>query len=415
MPMRKVFGSAIMFLALALFMHSAVAASGLGDPAAASGGIGETESPSSSHVPKLINEKPGALGVIFSKERRRYIEGYPDGSFRPDDYATRAEIAAMIFRLMADSKEKSQTMDAIKNATTGDWYTRIARFVQANGIMNDGPGESFRPDATMMRLDFADMMSRFIYGGTLITNPPHRFLDVEAGNWAILQIEACALNGWVLGYEGGIFQPYVPITRAEAVTVLNRALGRDKPQAGYSHEGMPVYNDLDESHWAYWQIMEASAYPNGSDPMPQGHADGDGVGTHEDDGNAGDEDEDDEIMSYEDFMLQFDDEYLPGELVVVMRELTDAQSFLDSIPEIDAESIVDIYEMVKSVTPDEYKDNFQPHATFFHITLADKTDENLLRCAKILFEHQDVKYVSPNTILHYATSEIDNFARASPA
>ena len=387
---RIAFGLAIVLAAVAFLASPTSAMSGFGNPDEAVGShassyvgsastYGGNHDSASSLRPALINEGALPSGVSFSKKRVKYVEGYPDGTFRPDGAVMRAEVAAMICRLMAEGENDAQYVANFIETSGGAWYRLVVTYVQINGIMIGDDDGDFRPEAHMSRSEFATMMSRFAAPGQAMPIPQERFVDVPLRHWAAAQIEACAANGWILGYTDGMFHPDKPITRAEAVAILNRALGRSEGE-GEGEQGwntkasVPIYTDLDEGHWAFQHIMDAS--------VPDLSLDSDGYGDSA--GNNDDSSDGGEIRTtFEEFLLECENEHVPGELLVAVRETTDAQAFISMFPEIDVEFIVYATSRV------------------FYISLVDKSEESLYRAARLFFMHPDVTIVSPNGLLYY--------------
>ena len=373
---------------------------------AASNASMETNIPLSSKSPRLINEQPTISGVTFSKERVKYIEGYPDGSFKPDDGVTRSEAAAMLFRLVVDpNKDAPIPVDArmgCSDVTGEEWFGHYALYATANGIMRGYPGGVFRPEAYMTRSEFATVLALSIidnhnlsYGTSML------FTDIPADHWAYMYISACASFGWVEGYADGTFRPEEPITRAEAVAILNRALGRGAPQ-GDLFVGVPKYIDLVESHWAYYQIMEATVHWPALAHDGQIGYEGGGYGGGVINGESS------EANNYDtDAGDKGDVSIIPGELIVEMKEKTDASAFLGMFPELRIEYIVDLYEKAKSDLgggPINLSNK-----TIFYIKLEERSVENVFAAIDIVSKHPDVKYAEPNETLYRTNKIVDLF------
>jgi len=135
-----------------------------------------------------------------------------------------------------------------------EWYAQPVAYLASNGILKGYLDGTFRPDANITRAELATMLSRF---ENLRETSASAFPDV-VGHWAEKSVNSAAAKGWVSGYPDGTFKPENNITRAETVAVVNRMLERtvlkeDLP--GWA----PRYADLLDSHWAYADIIEASA------------------------------------------------------------------------------------------------------------------------------------------------------------
>ena len=183
------------------------------------------------------------------------VEGYEDGTFRPLDNITRAEVATIFYRLLTDDARDYyySTDSGFSDVKPGDWYnTAVSTMVQA-GILNGYSDGTFKPNASITRAEFATIAARFL------SNPyslKDRFTDTE-GHWAEVYINRAAEVGWINGYTDGSFKPDQAITRAEAVTLVNNVLGR-APHADYMLDDMVTWPDNPKSAWYYEDIQEAT-------------------------------------------------------------------------------------------------------------------------------------------------------------
>jgi hypothetical protein len=201
----------------------------------------------------LLDDEDVAAGSAFLPDHIQYIFGYPDGSVRPDSTITRAEMAAMIFRLLADDAKNANYQIPFSDVEQGKWYSQAIAYLASQGIVAGYPDGTFRPDQPITRAEFAKMVAGF---DELDETSRNSFSDTE-GHWAAGFISSAAAKGWVSGYPDGTFQPEGGTTRAEAVTVINRMLNR-QVALGDIPDWAPIYTDLTEAHWAYTAIIEAS-------------------------------------------------------------------------------------------------------------------------------------------------------------
>jgi len=133
------------------------------------------------------------------------------------------------------------------------WYAHPINFLAAEGILFGFYDGMFRPNAPITRAELTAVMSRFF----AIASGTHSFNDIH-GHWAYMYILSAYNHGWITGY-GGSFRPDDPITRAEAVTIINRALGRTpNPETINYHISNTVFPDVTRTHWAYYHIIEAA-------------------------------------------------------------------------------------------------------------------------------------------------------------
>jgi hypothetical protein len=190
----------------------------------------------------------------FLAEHVRYIDGYPDGTVRPDGTITRAETAAIIFRLLADQGKDRQLAAPFSDIEQGKWYAQPVAYLAARGIIDGYPDGTFKPDQPITRAEFAKMASGF---DSLEEASYNVFSDID-GHWASGFINSAAAKGWVSGYEGSEFRPEGGSSRAEVVTIVNRMLGRQIEPEDIP-DWAPSYTDLSRAHWAYAAIIEASA------------------------------------------------------------------------------------------------------------------------------------------------------------
>ena len=184
-----------------------------------------------------------------------YIAGYTDGTVRPDGNITRAEVATIFFRLMTDEYRETcwSTSSGFTDVTAANWYNNAISTTANAGWVSGYPDGTFRPDAYITRAEFATIAARFlsdVYGGTSM------FTDIT-GHWAEDYINRAAAAGWINGYADGTFRPNAYITRAEAVTLINRMLDR-APDANHLLADMVRWPDNPETAWYYADIQEAT-------------------------------------------------------------------------------------------------------------------------------------------------------------
>ena len=183
-----------------------------------------------------------------------YLRGYGDGTINPDGKITRAEIATMVWRLFADENPYDVVSHFTDVSDEGAWYFEAINALAAVGILEGYGDGTFGPNDFVTREQLTAILCRCFEAE--LADSANTFADVDANGWAYKYILAAANLGWVIGYEDATFRPKANATRAETITFLNRVLGRD---AEHSSSVYSVsYTDLDERHWAYKDIMEAS-------------------------------------------------------------------------------------------------------------------------------------------------------------
>lgn len=185
-----------------------------------------------------------------------YIAGYGDGTFRPENSVTRSETAVMIYRLLAQIRDMAAPEGAARrfiDTPPGTWYSTAVCTLALEGIVNGYEDGSFRPEHMVTRAEFVAMALRF--AGISPSGAGRRFRDVSQTHWAAGYIQAAAGSGLILGYSDGTFHPDQHITRAEAVTILNRVSERSEcAVVNYTL----TFSDVPANYWAYQAIMLAA-------------------------------------------------------------------------------------------------------------------------------------------------------------
>ena len=198
---------------------------------------------------------PGDKPELNTEDHYAYIVGYPDGTVRPEGDITRAEVATIFFRLLTDESRDefwSQTND-YTDVDADAWYNNAVSTLSNAGILNGYEDGTFQPDGNITRAEFATITARFFeatYEGEDL------FSDI-AGHWAADYINQAANAGIVDGYPDGTFRPQQNITRAEAMTMVNRTIDRH-PDAEHFLDGMITWSDNHEDAWYYEQVQEAT-------------------------------------------------------------------------------------------------------------------------------------------------------------
>lgn len=185
-----------------------------------------------------------------------YVYGYPDGRVGPLNNITRAEVAAIFYRLLRkDIRMESQTTENSFDDVPADaWYvTEVSTLARLGVFVGQAPG-IFAPDSAISRAEFATVCARFDQSEAVAESV---FSDI-AGHWAEHHICHAAALGWVQGYPDGSFGPMDSITRAEAVTMINRVLRRNPGSKDDLLSGMKVWPDNPEGAWYYLEVQEAT-------------------------------------------------------------------------------------------------------------------------------------------------------------
>ena len=186
-----------------------------------------------------------------------YIVGYPDKTVRPQNGITRAEVATIFFRLLTDETRNANSTksNSYSDVAAGAWYNHAVSTLSAMGIVKGDSYGKFNPDAPITRAEFAAIAARFDDKANTTTAD---FSDI-ASHWAKNEISAASNNGWITGYPDGTFRPDNKITRAEAMTLVNRVLKRLPETEEDLHDDMIKWSDnSDVSQWFYLDVQEAT-------------------------------------------------------------------------------------------------------------------------------------------------------------
>ena len=194
--------------------------------------------------------------LLNDSDHFAYVIGYMDGNVRPYGLISRAETTTIFFRLLKDSVRDG-------NLLTSNTYTDVADDYWANtaistmtglGIVQGRSTTTFDPKAPITRAQFAAICARFDTGKS---NGEQTFSDIS-GHWAEKYIQRAAELGWIKGFEDGTFRPDTYITRAQAMTMINRVLNRIPEDESDLLPGMNVWPDCNPGDWFYLAVQEAT-------------------------------------------------------------------------------------------------------------------------------------------------------------
>ena len=208
-------------------------------------------------------DKDGII-ILPATEHKSYIVGYEDGTFRPDSDMTRAEAAAIFARLISEEKGEQVSGKAIFSDVSGsDWYAPELGYLEKYDIIKGYEDGTFRPDAPITRAEFTAMTVRYYDLFNEVKYPANttKYSDMDNSHWAVRDISFATSEKWLNGYADGTFKGDANITRAEVVTVVNRATGRtaDKEYINDNLSTLDKFTDLkNNAHWSYYDIMEAA-------------------------------------------------------------------------------------------------------------------------------------------------------------
>ena len=208
--------------------------------------------------PKPTVEIPDddALG-LNNTDHFAYIVGYGNGEVQPQNSITRAEVAAIFFRLLEDGirNENFTHQNDFSDVAADAWYCSSVSTLSRMGIIAGYPDGTFRPNAPITRAEFAAIATRFDNNGD---KTPVSFTDI-IGHWAEGEITVAANHGWVSGYGDNTFRPQNQITRAETMSLVNRVLKRLPETSADLLPDMITWTDnADTSSWYYLPVQEAT-------------------------------------------------------------------------------------------------------------------------------------------------------------
>ena len=185
-----------------------------------------------------------------------YVQGYADGTVRPNTPVTRAQVATILFRLLDESVRKEYlTENNTFTDVASNYWANTAISTMANmGVFKGRTADRFDPNAPITRGEFAAVCARFDDSKVKTTET---YSDID-GYWAANEILRAAALGWVQGYQDGSYRPNNSITRAQVVTMINRVLCRMPEKNADLLKGMSSFTDCAEDDWCYLAIQEAT-------------------------------------------------------------------------------------------------------------------------------------------------------------
>lgn len=197
-----------------------------------------------------------AVPALFTDDHYAYIVGGPDGTVRPNDSMTRAGVATIFFRLLKDSVRDANLLTGCTytDVPDGHWANTAISTMTGLDIVRGYDAAAFGPGDPITRAQFAAICARFDTGKS---NGSRTFSDIK-GHWAKAYIERAAELGWISGFQDGTFRPDAYITRAQAVTMINRMLNRVPEDPSDLLPGMNVWPDCGPGDWFYLAIQEAT-------------------------------------------------------------------------------------------------------------------------------------------------------------
>lgn len=201
------------------------------------------------------NYRNTAPADLNSSDHVAYVHGYPDGTVKPNHQIIRAEVAMMLYRLLADTRmaEIQTTFNSFSDVSPDEWYNEAVSTMTNGKYIAGYPDGTFGGNKSITRAEFVTMLVRFIG----VQDEACSFSDVSKAHWAYDYIATATQAGWIAGYSDGSFKPEQAITRAEAMTIINRVLNRgvDKNSELLNFK---VWPDNTISDWFYYEVIEAT-------------------------------------------------------------------------------------------------------------------------------------------------------------
>ena len=195
-------------------------------------------------------------GMLNDEDHFAYVQGYSDGNVHPYGLISRAETTTIFFRLLTDEVRDDNllTSNTYTDVTNDYWANTAISTMTGLGIVQGRSATTFDPKAPITRAQFAAICARFDTG---VSSGRRTFSDIS-GHWAEKYIERAAELGWIQGFADGTFRPDTYITRAQAMTMINRVLNRTPEDEEDLLEGMKVWPDCNPGDWFYLAVQEAT-------------------------------------------------------------------------------------------------------------------------------------------------------------
>lgn len=212
--------------------------------------------------PPVEPDEPATVDIFNKEDHMAYIIGYEDDTVRPESNITREEVTTIFYRLLTEkshAKYDTASTDRFPDMEADRWSMTYVATIDKVGIIRGYEDGTFRPGRAITRAEFAALISRLVAVEAPAADAANTVKYADAvGHWAESSINLVTNAGWFIGDDQGNFRPEDQITRAEAVTVINRMLERNLRTANFTN-GVPVaeFSDLSSSAWYYNEMVEA--------------------------------------------------------------------------------------------------------------------------------------------------------------
>lgn len=204
-----------------------------------------------SDIEDAINKIKNATKFL----RPSIMDGYWDKTFKPKKEMTRAEVAQVLSRIYL-KENPSGAYTSFKDVNQGAWYADAIGFMEEKGFMKGYYDETFKPEKSITRAEFAAVIAKFNPGYT--NDESISYTDVKSNHWAKDAINYVSSKGYMTGRSSTYFAAEYPITRAECAKVLNKLLSRNPNKEFMNLYSKNPFSDVDKNDWSYYEILEIS-------------------------------------------------------------------------------------------------------------------------------------------------------------
>lgn len=160
---------------------------------------------------------------IVNLSSQGIIKGVSEYEFMPNKPLSRGEVAAIVTRVMGLSIDENS--DATYYDTTNNWAKNEIEAATKAGILKGYQDNKFRPEDKISRAEMAAIIARILKTTYSLTGN-NSFIDIDSLFWAYNDILTLSNEGIINGYTDGTFKPFSQITRAEGAALINRAIGK---------------------------------------------------------------------------------------------------------------------------------------------------------------------------------------------
>lgn len=197
----------------------------------------------------------GVAELLETEKHIKYMGGYDNGTFKPENNMTRAEAAQMFYNLLL--KKDVSDNNTFDDVSTDAWYYDAVTTLSNMGIINGKGDGVFDPDGEITRAEFTTIAMRFT---NIDINGTDNFTDVPSSHWASKNIADAVSLGWISGNGDGTFSPDRPITRASVSKIVNNMLGRkaDMDYINNHNNSITLFPDVPVSAWYYADVVEST-------------------------------------------------------------------------------------------------------------------------------------------------------------